>query len=94
VTAGPGDETAAAAAGHGRQRASHSDREQAIEVLKAAFVQDRLTLDELDVRAGRAFTARTCAELAALTADIPAEPAAAAPRARPPGRPGTGRASG
>jgi len=89
VTAGPGDETAAAAAGHGRQRASHSDREQAIEVLKAAFVQDRLTLDELDVRAGRA-----CAELAALTADIPAEPAAAAPRARPPGRPGTGRASG
>jgi len=40
---------AAAAGGHDRQRASHSDREQAIEVLKAAFVQDRLTMDELEV---------------------------------------------
>ena len=88
MTAGPGDETASAVGGHGRQRASHSDREQVIEVLKAAFVQDRLTMDELDVRVGRVFTARTYAELAALTADIPAEPATAAPPrtpARPPG---------
>jgi DUF1707 SHOCT-like domain len=68
------------AAGRGRMRASHADREQVIEVLKAAFVQDRLTKDELDVRAGRALAARTCAELAALTADIPFGPSATARR--------------
>ena len=73
MTTGPGDETAAAAGqGHGRLRASHADREQVIEVLKAAFVQGRLTKDELDARAGQAFTSRTYAELAAATADLPA----------------------
>jgi hypothetical protein len=71
VVAGPKDEVAAGLAGRGRMRASHADREQAIEALKAAFVQGRLTKNELDSRAGQAFTARTCAELAALTADIP-----------------------
>ena len=76
MVTGPGDEMHAGAAGRGRMRASYADREQAIEVLKAAFVQDRLTKDELDARAGRALAARTCADLAALTADIPAEPAA------------------
>jgi hypothetical protein len=60
-------------------RASAADREHAIEVLKAAFVQDRLTKDELDTRAGQAFASRTCAELAALTADLPAMPVAARP---------------
>jgi Domain of unknown function (DUF1707) len=55
-----------------RQLAGHADRERAIQALKDAFVQERLTRDELDVRAGRALTARTCAELAVLTADIPA----------------------
>jgi hypothetical protein len=59
VVAGPGDEMADRAAGGSRMRASHADREQAIEVLKDAFVQGRLTRDELDARAGRAFTART-----------------------------------
>jgi hypothetical protein len=72
VTTGPGDEIAAGTAGPGHLRASHADREQVIDVLKAAFVQDRLTKDELDVRAGQAFTSRTYAELAALTADLPA----------------------
>jgi len=72
-----------AAAGRDRLRAGHADREQAIEALKDAFVQGRLTRDELDVRAGRALAARTRAELAALTADIPAFPAAGGP-ARPP----------
>jgi hypothetical protein len=40
--------------------------------LKAAFVQGRLTRDELDLRVGQALASRTYAELAALTADIPA----------------------
>ena len=38
---GPGDEIAAGTAGRGRLRASRAEREQAIEVLKAAFVQGR-----------------------------------------------------
>jgi hypothetical protein len=70
--AGPGDEMAAGAVGRGPMRASHAEREQVIELLKDAFVHGRLTKDELDARAGRALAARTCAELAALTADIPA----------------------
>ena len=61
-----------AAAGRDGLRAGHADREQVIETLKTAFVHGQLTRDELDVRAGRALTARTCADLAALTADIPA----------------------
>ena len=73
-----------AAAGGDRIRAGHADREQVIETLKTAFVQGRLTRDELGVRAGRALAARTCADLAALTADIPVDPAAGS--AFPPGR--------
>jgi len=79
----PGDHRAAAAGGRGRLRASHADREQAIEVLKDAFVQGRLTGDELDSRVGQAFASRTYAELAALTADLPADPAAAPPPRQP-----------
>ncbi len=81
----PGDQAAAAAAA-GRLRASHADREQAIEVLKIAFVQDRLTKDEFDARIGQAFTSRTRAELAALVADVPAGPMAVVPP-RTPARP-------
>ena len=66
-------------------RASHADREQVIEELKNAFAQGRLTRDELGARAGRALAARTHADLAALTADLPAGLAAAGP-ARPPVR--------
>ena len=72
-----------AAAGRGRLRAGHADREQAIDTLKTAFVHGQLTTDELDARAGQALTARTHADLAALTADIPPRPPAARP-ARPP----------
>ncbi len=80
MTAGPGDDELA---GHGRMRASRADREQTIEVLKIAFVEGRLDSGELDERVGRAFTARTYAELAALTADIPAAPTAARPARTP-----------
>jgi Domain of unknown function (DUF1707) len=76
----PGDHRAAAAGGRGRLRASDADREQVIDVLKDAFVQGRLTRHELDSRTGQAFGSRTYAELAALTADIPAGPAATPPR--------------
>jgi DUF1707 SHOCT-like domain len=83
---GPGDERAAA--GRGRLRASHADREQMIDTLKAAFVQGRLTKDEFDARVGQTLVSRTYAELAAVTAGIPARPAPARPaRAQPPRRP-------
>ena len=73
VTAKPGDEMAAAvAAGRGRLRASHADREHVLDVLKAAFVQGLLTKDEFDLRVGQTFASRTYGGLAALTADIPA----------------------
>jgi hypothetical protein len=86
---GSQDEKAAAAAGHGRRRASRADREQAIDALKAAFVQGRLTKDEFDARVGLTFTVRTCTELAAVTADIPAR---LAQPSRQPSRPRPGNA--
>src|SRR5690348_11534841 len=79
--AGPGD--GLEAAGRGHLRASHADREQVIGTLKAAFVQGRLTKDEFDLRVGQTLAAQTYAELAALTADLPAGPAAGAPPRRP-----------
>jgi hypothetical protein len=81
VIAGPGDQTAAAWGSD--FRASDAEREQVIGMLKAAFVQGALTGNELDVRAGQAFTARTWADLAALTADLPAGRAGPQP-VRPP----------
>jgi hypothetical protein len=81
------------AAGHGRFRASDADRERAIETLKVAFAQGRLTRDDLDQRAGRALLARTYAELAGATADIPARTAPVRqPRSRGPQPRGPGRA--
>ena len=67
-----GDHIAADAAGHGRPAASRADCEHVIEVLKTAFVQGRLTKAEFSARAGQAFTSRTYAELAEVTADLPA----------------------
>jgi hypothetical protein len=68
VTAGREDGTAGAV---GQLRTSRADRERAIDVLKAAFVQGRLTKDEFDLRVGQVFASRTYADLDALTADIP-----------------------
>jgi len=80
VVAGPGDERAAAEGrGRGEFRASHADREQVIGTLKAAFVQGMLAKDEFDLRVGQAFAARTHAELAVVTAGLPAEPTTAKP---------------
>jgi hypothetical protein len=80
----PGDEAAAGAAG--RLRVSHADRDQVIDGLKAAFVAGRLDHDEFGQRVGRALVSRTYADLAALTADLPAwRPVAQPPAARPAG---------
>jgi hypothetical protein len=61
-----------------------ADRERVIETLKVAFVQERLTMEELDARIGDALGARTGAELAVLTADLPGGLAVPGPPTREP----------
>jgi Domain of unknown function (DUF1707) len=83
VMAEPGEESGSEAGGRDRLRASRADRERVIELLKVAFVQERLTQDELDTRVGLALASRTYADLAVLTADLPAGSAAAEPAVKP-----------
>lgn len=90
--AGPGDEVVAGAGGRGHLRASHADREQAVSVLKAAFVAGLLARDEFDLRIGQVLVSRTDMELAALTADIPARLTAAHPLWEPALEPASGKA--
>jgi hypothetical protein len=72
----------------GRLLASDADREKVADMLKAAFARGRLTKEELDLRVGQTLAARTYADLAALTADLPAglpgtEPVRKPARAQP-----------
>jgi Domain of unknown function (DUF1707) len=53
-------------------RASHGDRDEAVEILREAAGDGRLTAEELDERLEAALTARTIRDLAVLTADLPA----------------------
>jgi hypothetical protein len=62
----PGD------AGHGRLRASHADRDGVIDALKSAYVLGLVTKDEFDTRVTQTLAARTYAELAGVTTDLPA----------------------
>jgi Domain of unknown function (DUF1707) len=79
MTAGAGAQNTP---GYGHLLAADADREQVIEALKVAFVGGRLTRDKFDAGVGRALTSRTYAELAAVTADIPAGPARVQSRSR------------
>jgi hypothetical protein len=65
------------------QRASDADRDTAVDILCAAAADGRLTMTELDERAGSALTARTRTQLARLTSDL-ISPRAAAPPGPPP----------
>ena len=67
---GGGDDVASP----GDLRASHQDRDQVVELLRVAAGDGRLTAEELDERLEEALTARTYAELAAVTRDLPATP--------------------
>ncbi|MFB7032553.1 MULTISPECIES: DUF1707 domain-containing protein [unclassified Streptomyces] len=58
-------------------RASHADRDRAVDVLRIAAGDGLLTADELDERLETALSARTLSELAVLTADLPTAPTAA-----------------
>jgi hypothetical protein len=79
----------AAGSGRGRLRASDADREHVVDTLKAAYVHGLVTKDEFDARVSQTFASRTFAELALITAGIPAGLAAAPP---PPG-PGPAKAN-
>ena len=63
-------------ADRGRMRVSDADREQAAEVLREAAGQGRISMDELDERLERAYAAKTYADLAPITHDLP-QPATA-----------------
>ena len=69
---GPGDDLAPRVEGDGHLRASDSDRAHVIDNLKAAYVDGLVTKDEFDVRVSQALASRTRAELALVTADLPA----------------------
>jgi hypothetical protein len=75
-----------AGAGPRGLRASHAERDQAVEVLKAAFAAGRLAKDEFDARVDHALTSKTRGELTAVTDDLPAGLAALQPAegTRPP----------
>ncbi|MFE6096031.1 DUF1707 domain-containing protein [Streptomyces massasporeus] len=62
----------ARAGGSPEVRASHADRDRAVDVLRVAAGDGRLTLEELEERLETALSARTVGELAVLTADLPA----------------------
>lgn len=55
-------------------RASDDDRERVIEDLQRHTTDGRLSLDEFSERAALAYAARTLADLAAVTSDLPATP--------------------
>ena len=63
-----------AAESYACMRASTADRERSLEVVKASFVEGRLTKEELDLRVGQVLVSRFFADLMALTADLPVGP--------------------
>ncbi|GAA4189685.1 hypothetical protein GCM10022252_26810 [Streptosporangium oxazolinicum] len=65
-------------------RVSDAEREAAVEWLRVASVEGRLTLGELTERTEAAYTAVTQAQLAVLTADLPGGRPAPAPAYSPP----------
>src|SRR5690242_16591707 len=76
VMARPGDEVAA---NRGHLRASHAERDQLSGTLETALGKGLLNKTEFGLRVGQALAARTYADLAALTADLPAGLRAAPP---------------
>lgn len=65
-------------------RVSDADRDRVADVLREAVSQGRITFDELDERLSLAYSARTYADLEAVTRDLPAS-GAVLPSASPAG---------
>jgi len=69
-------------------RASHADREQIADILRAAAGDERLEIDELEQRLEQVFSAKTYGELEPIVRDLPAAQAPnlrSAPHLRRPG---------
>jgi hypothetical protein len=57
-----------------RLRAGDGDRDAVAEQLREAHAEGRLSMEELEERLGKTYAARTFADLAPLTADLPPRP--------------------
>jgi hypothetical protein len=55
-------------------RASDKERESVVDVLRDAYTDGRLTLEEFDERTSAAYASKTWADLRELTADLPVQP--------------------
>lgn len=55
-------------------RASDNERESVVDVLRDAYTEGRLTLDEFEERTSAAYASKTWGDLRELTADLPFEP--------------------
>jgi uncharacterized Tic20 family protein len=67
----------------GELRVSHAEREPVIERLKQAYAEGRLDHGEFDLRVHLAMTAKTRADLAAVTFDLIPQPVSPASLSRP-----------
>ena len=81
------------AAGRFRMLASVADRDRAVRILQASFVEGRLAMDEFEQRVGLAIVSRDFRELVALIADLPAGLFDRLPAHRVTPRPSAGRQS-
>jgi Domain of unknown function (DUF1707) len=55
-------------------RASDRERESVVDVLRDAYTDGRLTLEEFEERTSSAYASKTWTDLRELTADLPVEP--------------------
>ena len=76
--------------GHdGAIRASDSDRESVVEILRQAYTDGRLDLGEFDERTTAAYASKTWADLRQLTSDLPVDAVLGADIGKPPVAAGT-----
>ena len=65
-------------------RASDRERDSVVDVLREAYTDGRLTLDEFEERMTAAYAAKTWTDLRQLTSDLPVEPVLGADLSRRP----------
>jgi hypothetical protein len=70
-------------------RASDNERESVVDVLRDAYTDGRITLEEFEERTSAAYASKTWADLRELTSDLPVEPVLGAdlPQRPPPAQP-------
>ena len=70
-------------------RASDRERESVVDVLRDAYTDGRITLEEFEERTSAAYASKTWTDLRELTSDLPVEPVLGAdlPQRPPPPRP-------